>query len=151
MEEALKGAYIVSECPLFQTNWWWSQWIWLPSFLFPFLGCFVLLTFGKVFIIWLLRKRNENVVSAPMNLWIPLCFTLLANPVAIVLFGRKHLSPMGFFQGCGKGGPMIAHGCFIKFVWNSKQIFISLRKHKGMESTQLLKGKEAQWGAWQRF
>jgi hypothetical protein len=26
-----------------------------------------------------------------------------------------------------------------------------LRKHKGMESTQLLKGKEAQWGAWQRF
>jgi hypothetical protein len=55
---------------------------------------------------------------------------------------------MGFFQGCGKRCPMMAHGCFIKFVWNSKQIFISLRKHNGMESTQLLKGKEAQWPAW---
>jgi len=34
------------KCPKFQKNWWWAQWwIWLSTFLSPFLGCVVLLTF----------------------------------------------------------------------------------------------------------
>jgi len=53
---------------------------------------------------------------------------------------------MGFFQGCRKGCPMMAHGVSSLYEIPSKFFFTFLRKFKGMESTQLLEGKEAQWG-----